>query len=626
MSSSNGLANGASPEPGDQPSLAGLIENMGYRGPTSLFTSRYADDISPGTSQNQRAVHPLRYACALRVPVNNTSNPLANGGHTESSTETATTPDNENVSIKDATVGTDDDDVGDIDDAVSNNAIATKEQIEASGMAHGTSLLAVIDKKLGEEVKEHITRFAESISRIMINTHKLLEMLHVSIKAEGGKESDLKIVEQLWTELEQIFQLVTETTTTALPKFLHKQKVNLTLGASAAVQDTLNQAHSILATQHDQIASHHATIGELEIAFSKYRRDTDSKLKDLTDLQERVSRLTMSKSLLKEDMVKAKAEVNAGLKLNKKLQQQKDAVQAEKAELAAENGALKKAVKAGEEKLTKAVEETKQLDSPQMHHLTEELGKEAQKYRTLQEQVTASKKSELRLKDELEQIQSLQNMQAQKFSNQSVEFAKLLQVNKNLTELIARTKSEVSATKAENPAVQQKLMVLNEVKVANESIAVEQAELKHQIKTLEDGLASARQKYTETCQQAAKSHNEAVKLHVQMRQFQEDNDQLKRENQRMEIEHNRLRTDNTKLIRENSQYRAEHEKFLQGLHSYSTLKAPNAKKAASYNSGSRDEVMAARIQVLEEQIRSFERQKYDWEELGTVHLFFIFLL
>jgi hypothetical protein len=182
-----------------------------------------------------------------------------------------------------------------------NSTIATREQIAAShddpavdaAAQNADAQLAIAQgNALKEEVNKHSAKVSHAVSSAVTNTRRLLELIREAVQKEDP--SGLKKVDNLWTELEQLVAAANGAKD-ALPNFLEKQRNNMALYHGSVVNETYRESQEELNLQSKKINLQHSLILEHQQAFQDYKAQTASKLKEIEELQERVSRLTLEK-------------------------------------------------------------------------------------------------------------------------------------------------------------------------------------------------------------------------------------------------------------------------------------------------------------------------------------------
>lgn len=97
----------------------------------------------------------------------------------------------------------------------------------------------------------------------------------------------------------------------ALPTFLEKQKDNMSLYHTSMVNEAFQETQDELNTQHKKVNLQHTLILEHQQTFQDYKADVEPKLKEHSDLQERVSRLTLDKGLLRSELDKIQQQLES---------------------------------------------------------------------------------------------------------------------------------------------------------------------------------------------------------------------------------------------------------------------------------------------------------------------------
>lgn len=153
--------------------------------------------------------------------------------------------------------------------APANDTIATTEQIAAS---HSESAIDVANHNsdaqlaiaqgnaLKEEVEQHAAKFSRTVSAAVTNTRQLLELIREAVQKEDPDA--LKSVDDLWTELEQLFQAA-QGTKEALPNFLEKQRNNMALYHASVMNETYRDSQDELNMQYKKVS--HASSTEYHL-------------------------------------------------------------------------------------------------------------------------------------------------------------------------------------------------------------------------------------------------------------------------------------------------------------------------------------------------------------------------
>jgi hypothetical protein len=144
-----------------------------------------------------------------------------------------------------------------------NNLLATKEQIAATAKANASSatdmapynadaeLAKAQHAALKKEVDQHAASFHKSVSTAMVSTRQILHLIRDAVKKESG-EAALGPVEQMWEELEALFAAANDAEA-ALPKFMEKQKENMSLYHSSMMNETIKDTQEELNLQHKKV-------------------------------------------------------------------------------------------------------------------------------------------------------------------------------------------------------------------------------------------------------------------------------------------------------------------------------------------------------------------------------------
>jgi chromosome segregation ATPase len=182
--------------------------------------------------------------------------------------------------------------------------IATQQQIAAQDAAQNVkppaAELAVVQAvKLKKDVEDHTASFSKAMASAVENTRELLRLLRESTPSS-------EVVDGLWQELEKLFEAA-NTAKSALPQFMENQRNSMSLFHSSMMNETIQETQAELNLQHKKVNTQHNLLLEQQEAFQNYRSRTDSSLKELETLQERVSRLTLEKGNFKTEVDKYKA-------------------------------------------------------------------------------------------------------------------------------------------------------------------------------------------------------------------------------------------------------------------------------------------------------------------------------
>jgi chromosome segregation ATPase len=195
--------------------------------------------------------------------------------------------------------------------------------------------------KLKKDVEDHTASFSKAVASAVENTRELLRLLR-----ESAPSSEL--TDGPWQELEKLFEAA-NAAKTALPQFLENQRNNMSLFHSSMMNETIQETQAELNLQHKKVNTQHDLLLEQQEAFQSYRARTDSSLKELKNLQERVSRLTLEKGNFKTEVDKYKAMLEQEIaskaedrKTTDALQKELEALVSSKKQLDVENETLRK--------------------------------------------------------------------------------------------------------------------------------------------------------------------------------------------------------------------------------------------------------------------------------------------
>ncbi|KAF2181913.1 hypothetical protein K469DRAFT_637231 [Zopfia rhizophila CBS 207.26] len=427
----------------------------------------------------------------------------------------------------------------------------------------GASQLAITqDENMQREVSMHVANFDKSVSSAVTNTRKLLNLIRDSVKKEGSEaESELATVDHFWAELERLFQLANGAKA-ALPKFMDRQKENMKLFHNAEMNNMMYAMQGELNVQHNKVNVENSLILDQRQSFIDYKAKTEPELQELSELQERVSRLTLDKGLLRtelsksqEELDKAKISNEEGIKIAENLQNEVGALQASKKELSMENDSLRKTISDLQQKVVDA--EQKRTDSyeQELRRLTDAVGKETQKCSGL-ETLVRTLKSDESPKAELEQLKILYVTQQTKYKNQASEHSRLFATHRELVCEFESLKSQVTPLKTENAGLKESLTKIEELEAANSS-------LEHAKESLQTSLVKMQAR-------ASKSHDDAAEAARQAEDFKNEIEDLKKKLKKADRDNEELETENNELLGKQTEYKKMAAAF-------NTLKSGNAK-------------------------------------------------
>lgn len=323
----------------------------------------------------------------------------------------------------------------------SANTIATKEQIAAThdepayhiATGHTSAELAVVHgNALKEEVEKHATKFSNTVSSAVTNTRRLLELIREAVQKEDP--ASLKAVDDLWTELQQLFEAA-KGAKDALPDFLEKQRNNMALYHGSMINETYRESQEELNLQHKKTNLQHGLILEQQQAFQDYKAQTASKLKELEELHERVSRLTLEKGNFRDEIAKyaqlldrEKSNKAENLKKANDLRVELDVLTDSKKQLLAEVEGLQKTVNDLQEKMKTTEQEITDRFTAELKEKTELLAKEATKAANLNSFIQNLKGQESSGKLEIAKTKAENKQLQEKYSRMAAEHSQAFSV------------------------------------------------------------------------------------------------------------------------------------------------------------------------------------------------------
>jgi hypothetical protein len=322
-----------------------------------------------------------------------------------------------------------------------NNAIATMEQIAAShddsaGDAatqnSDAQLAAAQGNALREEVDKHAAKFSRTVSSAVTNTRRLLELIREAVQKEDS--STLKTVDILWAELEQLFAAA-KNAKDALPTFLEKQRNNMALYHSSMMNETFRESQDELNLQHKKVSLQHGLILEHQQAFQDYKAQTVSKLKEIEELQERVSRLTLEKGHFRGEIDKyakmlelEQATKAEDLQKAEALQKELETIATSKNELLLEVEGLEKTISELHEKVQTTEHEITARYTNKLQAKSNMLEKETIKTASLSATVNTLKEQESSAKQEMAKANAAIKTVTEKYSRMATEHSQTFSV------------------------------------------------------------------------------------------------------------------------------------------------------------------------------------------------------
>lgn len=375
-----------------------------------------------------------------------------------------------------------------------DSVIATKEQIAAacganpSGKASpdATTQLAIAQEHaLKAEVEKHAAKLSRTVSAVVVNTRKLLALLHESLQKEGV--ADTKPIDGLWAELEQLVAAAGDAKA-AMPVFLEKQRNNMGLYHSSMLNETIRDTQEEVDIQQKKIRIQHNLILEQQEAFQEYKAQTASKLKKLEELQERVSRLTLERGNFRTDidsykhLLEKEQELKAGeIEKVGALEKELGALRASKTQLLEEANALRETLRNLQEQMQLSGEQSSDKFAAELKAKADQLAEEAESNRALKNSIEAYKTTEATLKIQADNLKQQNTAIKEKYSQQAAEHAQAFSNLSEQTKKVDALISERGRLRDENDALKQTVTKLSELETQNADLSQAKSALATQI-------------------------------------------------------------------------------------------------------------------------------------------------
>jgi DNA repair exonuclease SbcCD ATPase subunit len=327
--------------------------------------------------------------------------------------------------------------------AFANSTIATKEQIAASldesaaalGMAtrNSDAQLAVVQgNALKEEVEKHTTKFSRTVSSTVTTTRRLLGIIQEAVQKEDA--SALKTVDDLWIELEQLFDAANGTKE-ALPEFLEKQRNNMALYHASAMNETYRDSQAELNMQYKKVNLQHSLILEHQQAFQEHKVKTATKLAELEDLQERMSRLTLEKGNFRDEidryaqlLEKDQATRADDLKKAEALHEELKTLASSKKQLLAEADSMQKTITELQDKSQSTKKQISDCFSAEVKEKADLLAKETVKTANLSTLINNLEGQETSAKTEIDRVKAESKLLNEKYNRMATEHSQTFSV------------------------------------------------------------------------------------------------------------------------------------------------------------------------------------------------------
>jgi DNA repair exonuclease SbcCD ATPase subunit len=314
-----------------------------------------------------------------------------------------------------------------------DTTIATREQVAAansmvtsnvSAQNVNAQLAIELGSALKKEVDSHTAKLSSTVSSAVVNVRQLLDLIRKSMPA-----ADLHAIGDLWTELEQLFAAANDAKT-ALPKFLEKQRNNMSLYHTSLLNETIRENQEELNVQHKKVNLQHSLILEQQQGFQEYKAQAGANLQDVQQLHNRVSRLTLEKGNLRTEIDKYQllleqeiSEKSNELKKAEALQKEHTLLSASKATLQAENDILRTTRNDIAKKLSMAEQTVTERFTAELGLKVEELSKSNARIATLDALVNTLKAREAMAKKEADKAKAEYSSTREKYNQQSTEYA-----------------------------------------------------------------------------------------------------------------------------------------------------------------------------------------------------------
>jgi DNA repair exonuclease SbcCD ATPase subunit len=281
-----------------------------------------------------------------------------------------------------------------------------------------------LSSTLKKEVDNYAAKYSSTVSSAVANARQLLGLIRKSMSA-----ADLQAVDQMWTELEQLFAAVNDAKT-ALPVFLEKQKNNMSLYHASLLNEAIRENQEELNLQHKKVNLQHNLILEQQHGFQEYKTQAEARLQEVQQLHDRVSRLTLEKGNLRTEIDRYQlllereiSDKSNELKKAESLQKEYTLLSVSKAALQAENDALRTTKDEITKKLSTAEQSITERFTTEIELKAEELSKSNAKIATLDTLINTLKAREVMAKKEADKAKVEYNSTREKYNQQSTEYA-----------------------------------------------------------------------------------------------------------------------------------------------------------------------------------------------------------
>ncbi|KAF1946024.1 hypothetical protein EJ02DRAFT_368470 [Clathrospora elynae] len=425
-----------------------------------------------------------------------------------------------------------------------DNVIATKQQIAATNTGdrfaldmaqhNADSQLAIAQgNALKAEVDKHGAKLARTVSSVVNNTRQLLQAIRESLPKDG---TDLTAVDNLWTELEQLFAAASDAKA-ALPAFLERQRNNMSLYHSSMMNETMRDTQDELNIQHKKVEIQHNLILEHQEAFQEYKAQADAKLKELEDMQERVSRLTLEKGNFRTEIdnyMQLLEEERSGsadyLRKASSVQEELNVLAASKKVLLVETDTLRRTVEDLQQQMKTSEQLIADRFNAELKASADKLAQETSKTTSLNVVIKTMKGGESTARLEADKVKKENKALSEKYSIQAAEhakaFTKLNEQTKQLDALnvaLTAAKSDAKTSKPEVDGLIKKIENLNKdassLESENNALRAKQAELNKAVQAVQ--IVKAENLKLKAAVDEARSTSHAVGGSEEVKQAQE---------------------------------------------------------------------------------------------------------
>ncbi|EFQ96029.1 hypothetical protein PTT_03592 [Pyrenophora teres f. teres 0-1] len=392
------------------------------------------------------------------------------------------------------------------------NAIATKEQIAASKTnsqvagnitQHNPDIELAIAQgtALKKEVELHVTNLSRTVSDKVVNTRRLLELIR-----EKCPEVTNTTIDALWVELEGLFAAANHAKA-ALPVFMEKQRDTLGLHHTSLLNEVIQETQDELNIAHKKADIQHRLIFQHQEAFQSHKTQTESKLKDVDTLEERVSRLTLEKGdllteidngshQLKQERTQLSVSNSKLESLEKELEKLVDSKKQSEAEITT----LRKELVAMHAKHNAAAQDITDSFVAKLKSTAESLAKETDKTKALDAMIVNLKEAENIARLNADKVKKEHAALNTKYSNQTTEHSKAFMKLDEQTKQIETLKIDLDRLQKQNSELEQRLAKLADLEKEVNKLEQAKATLSKQIDTLtsknEATMAEGRQART----------------------------------------------------------------------------------------------------------------------------------